>query len=357
MKTTIPEHLLGIIFVTLLMAGTLFYFESRTTHTRLRKRAKISHLLNAPVEKINDPFERALLADCMDIFYPGVHDSNSAALEEFFRVKEEEINRTLQSSYRNKELSFGTVIELTGMYIKFLLIYIIVMLLTYYGVQTLGTLRFILKQQKLEQRVAAGVFRQFSPKSLFFAFVKTLAYMVLFSPAYVIAYSIRTEFNTDSSLFMILLGVLSNGLLVMYTNKFYAFLVAENKKGYVSNAIVKNLRSGYSFSEKHGIARSAVFKIRKQFTGHVFDHIYRNARFQYLSTIKEQASFLITGLVIIEMALNIHGHLTYELLRQLLYRNYTLVIAIMLLIFYTVKFTEIVTDLLVSRESKRYENN
>ena len=56
------------------------------------------------------------------------------------------------------------------------------------------------------------------------------------------------------------------------------------------------------------------------------------------------------------MALNIHGHLTYELLRQLLYKNHTLVVTIMLLIFFTVKFTEIVTDILVHRETKRYEN-
>jgi hypothetical protein len=210
----------------------------------------------------------------------------------------------------------------------------------------------------MEQRLSATPDNgSFPVKSAIFAPAKTFAYAVLFSPAYVIAYSIRTEFNTDSSFFMILLGVLSNGLLVMYTNKFYAFLVAENRKGYVENAWVKNLRTSYSFSDKHGLSKGAVFRIRKQFSGHVFDHIFRNAQFQYLSTIKEQASFLITGLVIIEMALNIHGHLTYELLRQLLYRNYTLVAVIMLLIFYTVKMTEIVTDLTVNRESKRYENH
>jgi ABC-type dipeptide/oligopeptide/nickel transport system permease component len=88
----------------------------------------------------------------------------------------------------------------------------------------------------------------------------------------------------------------------------------------------------------------------------VFDHIFKNAQFQYLSTLKEQASFLITGLIIIEMALNIHGHLSYELLRQLLYKNYSIVTVIILGIFYTVKLTEIATDYFIHRQTLRYEN-
>ncbi|MCX7726542.1 MAG: hypothetical protein N2053_06805, partial [Chitinispirillaceae bacterium] len=100
----------------------------------------------------------------------------------------------------------------------------------------------------------------------------------------------------------------------------------------------------------------AILRPIKRFKGHIFDHIFSNARVQYLSTIKEQAAFLITGLIIIEMALNIHGHLTYELLRQLLYKNYPVVIIIILLVFYTVKATEIFTDIVIYKENKRYEN-
>jgi hypothetical protein len=247
--------------------------------------------------------------------------------------------------------------DLFGMYVKFLVIYLIVMVLTYYGVQTLGALRFILRQQALLRETARSIDKPHRPPMslVLFNIVKVAAYFVLFSPAYVIAYSIRTEFNTDSSFFVIVLAILSNGLLVTYANKFYTFLVTESRKGYVENALVKNLRSRYSFSPQ-GISWNSLLSHKKRFSGHVFDHIFRNARYQYLSTIKEQASFLITGLIIIEMALNIHGHLTYELLRQILYKNYIYVTIIMLSIFYTVKLTEIVTDILIHRESKRYEN-
>jgi hypothetical protein len=139
-------------------------------------------------------------------------------------------------------------------------------------------------------------------------------------------------------------------------NKFYAFLVAESRKGYVETAVVKNLNSSYAPRAGGGISYIDILRPAKRFSGHVFDHIFKNARRQYLSTIKEQASFLITGLIIIEMALNIHGHLSYELLRQLLYKNYDIVIVIVLGIFYTVKGTEIFVDWMMNREEKKYEN-
>ena len=127
-------------------------------------------------------------------------------------------------------------------------------------------------------------------------------------------------------------------------------------KGYIETAVVKNLSTSYDHHTKDGISYKAIMRPVKRFDGHVFGHIFKNAQYQYFSTIKEQASFLITGLIIIEMALNIHGHLSYEMLRQILYKNYDLVIVIILGIFYTVKLTEVVTDLIMHREALKYEN-
>ena len=44
------------------------------------------------------------------------------------------------------------------------------------------------------------------------------------------------------------------------------------------------------------------------------------------------------------------------MLRQLLYRNYDIVVVIILGIFYTVKITEILIDILVHREQVKYSN-
>jgi len=155
---------------------------------------------------------------------------------------------------------------------------------------------------------------------------------------------------------MVLLGVISNAVLITYANKFFTFLVSESRKGYVETAITKNLFNSYSKGGKDGISLKKIFSLKKHFPRHVFDHIYKNAHFQYLSTIKEQATFLITGLIIIEMALNIQNHLCYELLQNILYANYAIVALIVLAIYYLVKVTEMVVDYLLIHQTRKFSN-
>jgi len=367
------EHILSILLITVLL-GTIFLFVHRSKKTeRIKKDTEIESYLNLQFIDFDRPFDKALLRDVLAIYEPnkiGKHDSLLTAIDKYRKTK---LLDNIQSAHLQEQLSFEKILELLKMYIKFIIIYIIVMVLTYYGVQTSGVLRFVRKQQKKQSSFLSFVIMITSkPNSikwipllsyysqalfhLFKAIVKALVYLILFSPAYVIAYSLKTEFNTDTILFMILLGVISNGLLITYTNKFYTFLVTESRKGYVQTAIVKNLNNSFAISSKSTISLQSIFNFRKRFKGHVFEHIFMNARFQYLSTIKEQASFLITGLIIIEMALNIQGHLNYELLQQILYRNFDIVIVIILGIFYVVKSTEIFADFVRNKESQRYEN-
>jgi hypothetical protein len=319
---------------------------------------RVKEFLDVPVLNTDDRFQRALLKDVMNVFYPDQYEKNDTIVREVLSIKSDMFNEKLQTSYIKRGLSISAVMEIAGMFVKFLMVYIIVMVFTYYGVQTLASWRFVREKHKEYLEIhsseeSSG--NRFSLSKTTLGAVKTIAYLVLFSPAYVIAYSIRTEFNTDSVFFMIFLGVISNGLLMTYTNKFYTFLVSESRKGYIDTARAKNLNEKFTISHD-GISLSLLLSPIKQFKGHLFNHIYKNAHFQYLSTIKEQASFLITGLVIIEMALNLHGNLNYELLRQILYKNYEIVIVIVLGIFYIVKCTEIFTDYLVHREMQKYEN-
>jgi hypothetical protein len=289
----------------------------------------------------------------INIYYPGLTDRNDTLYHAIVKQQQREFADRLQNTSVVEKLSGARFVEILGMYSRFLLIYVFVMALTYYGVQTLAVFRFIYKK-RLAQARGTSVVRSAQRWSV--AVLAGLGTFLLFCPAYVIAYSIRTEFNTDTAVFMILLGVTSNGVLITYANKFYAFLTAESRKGYVDIAFVKNLHAGYGFHRTDGISLTSIIRPVKKFKGHVFDHIFRNARYQYLSTIKEQASFLITGLIIIEMALNIHGYLNYEMLRQLLYKNYSIVAVIILFIFYTVKMTDVFADYLVYRENLKYEN-
>jgi hypothetical protein len=361
MKKKFIEHISGILFVTLLLFGILFFYNTSRDREQQQQNSSIRPFIEVPISNINDPFQRALLKDVMNLFYPDQTDKNDQIIDELLRTKEAEFNTRLQRSHLEEHLSIRKLQNILWMLAKFLFTYVVVMLLTWYGVQTIAVWRFVSKKQALERMLQPDFKTENlswgkKATSVLNPIIKSIIYFILFSPAYVIAYSIRTEFNTDSLFFMIILGVISNGLLIMYSNKFYAFLTSESRKGYLDTALVKNLNSSYLYNSDTGISSGAIFKFRKNFKGHVFQHIFQNARFQYLSTIKEQASFLITGLIIIEMALNIHGYLNYEMLRQMLYKNYDVVIIIILSIFYTVKITEMLTDFLVYRESLKYEN-
>lgn len=352
MKTRFLEHILSIIVVTLVLVLGLLWFKAGRDADHEHEMSRYEVFGDIPFLDSQDPFHRALFRDAVNIYYPDQIQHNDSLVQGILDYRRKAFSDKLRSGHLSERLTAGKAGELGTMYLKFLAVYIVVMLLTYYGVQTLAVWRFC--KLRHEAEIEAGFGHRVG--QWLRSVVLFVASMVLFSPAYVIAYSIRTQLDTDTAFFMTLLGVISNGLLMVYANKFYAFLVAESRKGYVETARVKNLHNTYDREADNGIRYGAMLRLRKRFDGHVFGHIFQNARRQYLPAVKEQASFLITGLIIIEMALNIHGHLSYEMLRQLLYRNYDIVVAIILMIFYTVKATEVFSDVLVYRANKRIEN-
>jgi hypothetical protein len=351
MKQKLLEHIMSITFVSIVLLAVLVVVRMGAQEAHKQETGRAQEYGDLSFVDFDDSFHKALLRDVVNIYYPGQYEKNNATVEKILALRESEFSKKLQKSFVEETLSWKKLDQLFFMYLKFILVYAVVMLLTYYGVQTLAVWRFCRKKQLAPAKTFGSIVLR-----VLAAIGKTAAYFVLFSPAYVIAYSIRTEFNTDTIIFMAILGVVSNGLLVTYANKFYAFLVAESRKGYVETALVKNLNSSYSSHGRDGISSGAILRPRKRFDGHVLGHIFSNAQYQYLPTIKEQASFLISGLIIIEMALNIHGHLSYEMLRQMLYKNYDIVIVIILGIFYTVKGTEIVVDVMANRAEKKIEN-
>ncbi|MGD9489904.1 MAG: hypothetical protein AB7W47_17925 [Calditrichaceae bacterium] len=372
-KKSLNEHILSLALVTLVMLAVMIIVRTADTRRERQNFDEIETYLKMNFVDFDDPFEKALLKETLNIFEPGNKTRNDSLLAQVDRYRRDQFLKNVSRAGKGTGLSGQKMVELIRMYFKFILAYLITLVLTYYAVQTLAVNRFIHTKQNRQSYLAEliryirhhpflwqgkAVMRYLAGAAnlLGKATVKGIGYFIAFSPAYVIAYSFRTEFNTDSLLFMILLGVISNGLLINYANRFYTFLVSESRKGYVETAVVKNLHSSYDTGRKDGISYRAVLSWKKWFPGHVFEHIFINARYQYLTTIKEQASFLITGLIIIEMALNIQGHLCYELLQNILYRHFDVVIVILLGLFYIVKLTELGADYLMHRESQKFEN-
>ena len=318
----------------------------------------------------NEPLNRALLQDMLDWYRPDQPEQNEAVLSALQTFRKQQLRQlrpdhVAQIPFRAKEFR-----RLLAMFLNFILLYLLALGLTYYGVQTLAVYLFIRKQRHIppfliQIKNAAHALGHTTARTrrlrharelasvLGAGLMRALAQALLFTPAYVTAYSIKSDFNTDSVLFLILLAVVSNGLLIQYANKFFTLLISESRKGYVLTARVKNLNHAYEPQAEGGISLRQILALRKSFPGHVFGHIFMNARFQYIETLKEQAAFLISSLIIIEMALNIHGHFSYELLQQLLYKNYHYALLMALGYFILVKATDMLAEALKQHEKNK----
>ncbi|MFN0158472.1 MAG: hypothetical protein ACKVRP_10420 [Bacteroidota bacterium] len=369
MKATLAEHIFSILLVSCTMGAVAMYMADEGFSNQASHVTTIEPHLNLDSVNLNDPLHRALLKETLDIFRPGRGDTNDSIVHVLQRFRQEKFASTeFKSGAEKRNLSWATVSRLWPMYLQFILSYLVVMVLTYHAARSLAILRFVRNKQGRKSYLAEMVEHLRRPQAhnpasfvriLAFpmkAFTKAVAYTVLFAPAYVIAYSLRSGFDTDSFLFMIVLAVISNGLLITTTSKFYTFLIAESRKGYVDTAIVKNLNASYHWGTSDGISVKAVLRPGRLLPSHVFRHIYMNARFQHIPSLKEHGSFLITGLIIIEMALNIQGHLGYEMLQNILYKQYDVVLTIIVAIFLVVKATEIGVDVWFHREAQTYEN-
>jgi hypothetical protein len=368
-KRTIFEHLASILFVAVAFALVFGYLRFTERENEASRTKLVGRYLGLNID-FGNPMHVAMFREALNLYHPENPEANDSLLQAINQYRMEQFtNADYKTGGEERGLTWIKAARLFWMYLQFIAVYAVVMLLTYAGAQSLAVYRFIKMKQHaasylgslidyLKERKFRRYPRPFSTPILLLlkALVKGAAYVILFSPAYVIAYSFKTRIDTGSLLFMIVLGVVSNGLLINYANKFYAFLVAESRRGYVETAMVKNLSSVYAWHIPGGLRYRAILQPAKMFPSHVFRHIYMNARHQYIPALKEHASFLISGLIIIEMALNIQGHLGYELLQNILYRRYEVVVAILLAIFLVVKATEILVDIWSFKEARRYEN-
>jgi len=372
MKKILNNHLISIVFVGLLFIIIHFLYPTETSDDMFSDLSLIRTYTELDFLDLNSPEDRQLLKESLEIYEPdktSFHDSLLAEIELYLT---NQTRATAGSRESTKNIDGDKLVSILIMLIKFVAIYILVLLITYYAVETFALYRFVHDRYSLSFFKSISIIahklsnsNNFKSKSVYSIKIlaktgqivlKALMLLILFAPAYVIAYSFKTRFDTESIVLMIILGVISNGLLITYTQKYYTFLLSESRKGYVQTAVVKNLDSGFIFDKEGGISLSSVFRFNKNFPGHILDQIYENVRFQYLTTLKEQASFLITGLIIIEMALNIQGHLCYELMQNILYKNLSVVLIILFGIFLIVKLTEIVIDSILLKHQNKIGN-
>jgi len=371
LRKKLAVHGASLLFVAVIFGIIILMLNTRRTEQRELESGVQTYLDLKDVD-LGDPVDRAIFRESLQVFFPGRGGQNDSLLSAIDDLRQRQFSNPAYKSGNHLQGLTGAVIAgLSGMYVQFLAVYLVVLVIIYFLAERIGIYRFVKMKQHRESYLA-----QFSEQVKRFqnpverknrmAIERALALIllkatgkgillaVLFSPAYVIAYAMKTTVDTDSLFFMVLLGVLSNGVLIHTANRFFTLLVAESHKGYVQTAIVKNLAASYEWDTRDGISRRALLSVRKGLGSHVFQHILLNAKYQFIPTLKEHASFLVTGLIIIEMALNIQGHLSYELLQQILYRQYDVACFIIFSIFFTVKATEMGIDIWYEREKRRY---
>ena len=365
------HHAVSLLVVACIFGIVIVVVDARRT-TERQKDSNIQRYLTLQNVDLGDPVDRAILRESLGIFFQGQSERIDSLIFAIDDLRQKEFS---DPAYKSGNQLQGLTLEMTGMvlgmYVQFLAVYLVVLVVLYFLAERIGIYRFVKMKQRRESYVSqfvVGVQRLRSSGEggskwivgwhlglvLLKALSKGILLALLFSPAYVIAYAMKTTIDTSSLFFMVLLGVVSNGVLIHTANRFYTLLVAESHKGYVQTAVVKGLHDSYEWNEPDGIRRRSLLNLRPEFQSHVFHHIYLNARFQFIPSLKEHASFLVTGLIIIEMALNIQGHLCYELLQQILYRQYDVACFIVFGIFFTVKATEVAVDIWHEREKKRY---
>lgn len=336
-------HYYTIAFFTLLTLFFMLWFQSREKRVAIVETRQKSIALN-----LDDAQTRQIFEDALPLFYPDPILAGRAQKE-----IEQAASKVYRRSAGKSVIQRTTLWELGGMYLKFVLVYLILLYLTFQAVLRLGLWRFVReekeratfsvsfwrslrrlgKENSAQNRIAAG---QALGRLLIYAF----GYIILFSPAYVLAYAFKSEFNHSTIPVMLALGLASNGLLILYSNKYYHLLAGESRKGYVRTALAKNYRSGYD-----EISLKAILRNRAQaWQGHLLQQILPNARNQYWLTVKEQGAYLITGLIIIEMGLNIQGHLCYQLLQEVYFENWARVALISWGLFMLLKMTDIFVD-------------
>ncbi len=365
-------HLISVLIFISVLILIYFVFLKQNKSEKIKDKFA-SELFRQQIIDFGDSYEKALLHDILNVYSPDSTEINNKIIYNIEELQADKFSdMSMKSGLEYKGLDYNTIKKTLRMYIKFLIIYLVSLLLIHSFAKTFAIWKFV----KVKQG-SSSYFDEFistlkeyvnkllpisirkrklnaAIKVFFKGLFKTLAYFVIFSPSYVVAYSIKGSSISDSVVFFIILAVFTNGLLINYSYRFYSILNSESKKGFVKTAIVKGLNNNYKsemFSYKN------IIKFNKKFPEHVFNHIYINAVYQNILNIKELSALLITGIVIIEMALNIQGYLCYEMLQNILYKNYDVVIFIIILIFITVKTTEFFVDLKYYNMTKKYENN
>lgn len=367
MTRIVLEHLVG--FAVVLLASLLFISFSDGVEEDAWMPTSADWSVVDSID-VRDPMQFTLLRETMSVFYdrePGRVAALTRDVQDSLRRRAALIEQSALAGKRG--LNGDQLRRLGGQYLSFIAVYIVSMAITVVAARVGAILKYLGARRRraffhrcsvTAQRLVSTdrSWRTAGEMAALMAegAVRSVATIVLFSPAYVVAYAIKPGFETDNLAFMVGLTVVTNGVLIGLANTFTMILLHERRKGYVETARVKGLSdiatSQASWLDSVHVMLWPMSKGKRD----VFHQVYANARLQCIPAIKRHASFMITGLIIVEMALNVQGQLCYTLMQSVLFGDTTRAVAIVVGIYALVKATELIVDVWQERQLSRYRN-
>jgi len=365
MKSRTLEHGLSIVLVGLIFFAVLAWHNSWVAEKERARDAAVRPYVSLDSVDFANAYHRELFRETARVFYADRENMGDSLLASIDSYRTERFTRAEFKSGVSRTLTAADLLRLGSMYVQFILVFLVALILTAFGGRALAIFRFVSAKQGVGTtgvRIVRMLLRarEGSPLrfllAVAFLIVSVAGAFVLYSPAYVVAYALKGRLDISSMVFLLLLAALTNGALVNYASRYGLLLNAAGREGFVDTAVAKNLSTLWAWGVPGGVPYGALLSPRRSAPDHVFRHIALQSEFQHRASLKEHAAFLITGLIIIEMALNIQGHLGYELLQNILYRRYDIVATILFGMFALVKFTALVIDIRSGRVERKYAN-
>ncbi len=365
-RNKIKNHFVGIVFYGVVFVALIFLAGTQKEGTDFKN---VRELLGITQTDIGNELDMAVLEDAIKIFYP--RKTATSILSALKKYKEKVLtSRETKSGNAESSLNAKLIKTILLQAAAFFAYFLFIAFALFYLSESFAILKFksrnrgkysVLEKtiELFDKEFERKIYHKKFPyaktlKVSIYGVAKALAVLILFSPAYLIGYVFKFDYGNVTFLAYVFLVIFTNGLLATSVNKFYRLLETEKSKGYVKTAKIKGVDFDYKNSANVTLLR--IFSPRKYFGSHVLNQIYRNAHRQYLSAFKEIVRFQITGMIIVELSLNIQNGFFYGMLKSLMNKQYDVLLFVLMLIFFAVKFADVIADYFFAKENAKYEN-
>ena len=136
------NHLISILFVGIVFLGIGILFQKDTTKENYKDIDLIRSFTELDFLDLSNPEDRLLLREALDIYEPqksSFHDSLLAEIEQYLI---NQMRSTAGSRENFQGLDTKKLMTILGMLGKFSAVYLLVLLITYYSVETFAVYRF-----------------------------------------------------------------------------------------------------------------------------------------------------------------------------------------------------------------------